>query len=355
MLHIVEPTLHSYAGHCHSLVDALAQALPGTPVTIWAGRGSRPFWSGPGELKPYFYRSLRRLQAFFLYRKLLQSDGKVLISTAGTSDFLTLDWLASKPIPRGKVYLYVHWIGAKTHKADQLRRIAVRQPGLEVLTTTESVAGFFKQLGFCARSVPYPVATDQGPPAVPRSFHRLVVAGAARMDKGFNRIVDLVQDLKLSGSQIPIVVQASATHREKHPADIEAQIDRLNRIGYGPLQVLVDTLTPQAYRALFVGGISVQPYAADAFQDRVSGVTLDAFGAACPVIVTANTWLARAVERYGAGLAVDDLEPAGLRAAIDKVLADYQAYAGHAALGGQAVRAEHSGKAMIDALFNADQ
>lgn len=355
MLHIIEPTLHSYAGHCHSLVDALTQALPGMPVTIWAGRGSRPFWSGPGELKPYFYRSLRRLQAFLLYRKLLQSEGKVLISTAGTSDFLILDWIASKPIPDGKVYLYVHWVGAKTHKADQLRKIAAHQPGLEVLTTTETVAGFFKRLGFRARAVPYPVSTDQGFLAMPRPFRRLVVAGAARMDKGFDRIVDLVEDLKLSDSQLPIVVQVSATHQDKHPADIQAQIDRLHRIGYAHLQVLADTLTPQVYRALFVGGISVQPYAADVFQDRVSGVTLDALGAACPVIVTANTWLARTVEHYGAGIAVNDLAPAGLRVAICAVLADYKAYADHAATAGQAVRAEHSATAMVDALFQSEQ
>ena len=142
-LHIVEPTLHSFAGHCHSLVDALTQAMPHVPVTIWAGRGSQSFWSGAGDLKPYFFRSWRRLQAVWLYRRLLKTDGKILISTAGTSDFLTLDWIESRPIPANKVYLYVHWLGAKTHKTEQLRKISLRQPELEVLTSTKRPLPYF--------------------------------------------------------------------------------------------------------------------------------------------------------------------------------------------------------------------
>ena len=350
-LHIVEPTLHSFAGHCHSLVDALTQAMPHVPVTIWAGRGSQSFWSGAGDLKPYFFRSWRRLQAVWLYRRLIKVDGKILISTAGTSDFLTLDWIASRPIPANKVYLYVHWVGAKTHKAEQLRKVALRQPELEILTTTESVAEFFRTIGFRANAVPYPVSKGSEEVQKPQPFRRLVVAGAARMDKGFDRIVDLVENLKASDANVPIVVQASATHKDKHPSDIAAQIERLVKIGYAPLQLITDTLTPQAYREMFVGGVSVQPYSADAFQDRVSGVTLDALGAGCPVVVTANTWLARTVERYHAGMAAENLTPLGLRAAVDAVIVDYGAFADNAARAGRDVRAMHSADSMVNALF----
>lgn len=351
-LHIVEPTLRSFAGHCHSLVAALTEAMPHVSTTVWAGSGSQSFWSGPGELRPYFYRSLRRLQAFWLYWRLLRTHEKILISTAGTSDFLMLDWVASQPISASTVYLYVHWLGAKTHKTEQLRKIAKRQPGLEVLTTTESVAEFFRDIGFRARAVPYPFSGASNDSTQLRPFRRLVVAGAARMDKGFDRIVELVAELKRTNSMIPIVVQASATHRGTHPSDVSVQIDRLVHIGYAPLELLTDTLSPQAYRALFEGGISVQPYSADAFQDRVSGVTLDALGAGCPVVVTANTWLARKVDDYGAGVAVENLAPISLFSAIEKVMADYGGFAANAVRAGHGIRSEHSANALVTALFS---
>lgn len=353
MLHIVEPTLNSFAGHCHSLVEAVTQAMPETPVTIWAGRGSQAFWSGPGTLKPYFYRTWRRLQAFWLYRKLLRSDDKILISTAGTSDFFTLDWICAKPLRARQVYLYVHWLGAKHHKTEQLRKVAIRQPELEVLTTTETVAAFFRGIGFRAKAVPYPVAVNAAPGAPSASFRRLVVAGAARMDKGFDRVVELVEDLKAHHSTLPIVIQASATHRDKHPPDVAALIDKLVHLDYACLELMTETLTPQAYRALFEGGISLQPYSAQAFQDRVSGVTLDALAAGCPIVTTAHTWLARMVDRHGAGMAAKSLSPKGLREAINAVVTDYGSFAANAARAGQVIRSEHSANAMVHALFSS--
>ncbi|MDD5028439.1 MAG: hypothetical protein PHH58_02895, partial [Rhodoferax sp.] len=114
MLNIVEPTLNSYTGHCYSLVEAIAQAVPGGQVRVWAGTQSQEYWKVQEQIRPYFYRSLRKIQSFFLFRKLLTEPGKVLLSTAGSIDFFMLDWAARGKIPKNKVYLYVHWLGAKT-------------------------------------------------------------------------------------------------------------------------------------------------------------------------------------------------------------------------------------------------
>lgn len=352
ILHIVEPTFNSYAGHCHSLVQALVQGAPGVNVKIWAGKGSEKFWQGQGQLVPYFVKSLRRFQAFFLYKRLLCEPGKILLSTAGTSDLVTLDWVAKDLIPESKVYLYIHWLGSKETKAAKLAAIAKRQPNLEILCTTASGTDFFRELGFRALTVPYPRSSMLTPNYVAQPFSHLLVAGAARRDKGFTRIVDLVESFsRQSKITWPIFVQASATHQNKHAPEIIDEINRLSHAGYQYLNLLQNTLSPTSYQALFPGAISLQPYSENDFQDRVSGVTLDALLAGCPVVVTANTWLARIVSLYGAGVETNDLSPAGLQLAIEKILSDYSGYAQRAASAGQLLHAQHSASVMMDTIF----
>ena len=352
ILHIIEPTFNSYAGHCHSLVQALVQGAPVENVKIWAGKGSEKYWQGRGQLVPYFVKALRRFQAFFLYKRLLCEPGKILLSTAGTSDLITLDWVAKDLIPESKVYLYIHWLGSKETKAAKLAAIAKRQPNLEILCTTASGTDFFKELGFRALTVPYPRSSMLMSNYVAQPFNHLLVAGAARRDKGFNRIVDLVESFsKNSKITWPIFVHASATHQNKHAPEIVDEINRLSHAGYKYLNLLQDTLSPTAYQALFPGAISLQPYSESDFQDRVSGVTLDALLAGCPVVVTANTWLARTVSLYGAGVETNDLSPAGLQIAIEKILSDYSGYAQRAANAGQLLHAQHSVSVMMAAIF----
>jgi glycosyltransferase involved in cell wall biosynthesis len=248
-------------------------------------------------------------------------------------------------------------VGGKAAKAQALSNIAKRQPHLEILTTTPTVAEFFSDLGFHARAVPYPVTRlaleePQSPDTSDASgFQHVLVAGAARLDKGFARIADFVEHLQHMGLQWPVWVQCSATHRDKHSPEIQHHIDRLSQSGYAPLNLLRETLSPDRYRALFKGGISLQPYSAADFQDRVSGVTLDALCAGCPVIVTANTWLARTVLSFGAGVATDDLSPAGLYVAVATLLADYAGFAQRAAAAGRILQDAHSANALINAIF----
>ncbi len=104
--------------------------------------------------------------------------------------------------------------------------------------------------------------------------------------------------------------------------------------------------------AIFSGAISIQPYSASDFEDRVSGVTLDALSAGCPVVVTANTWLGRVVMKHNAGVVTNDLSPPGLRMAVDVVLRDYAGYSRRAAIAGQLLCREHSASEMMTAIFS---
>ncbi len=345
-LHVVEPTLNSYAGHCHSFVEAITQAAPLEKIVIWASRGSESFWHSGGHLEAYFYAPLRKFQAFILYRDLLGKPGKMLIATAGTSDLITLDFVAGGQIPKAKVYLYVHWIGSKASKTAKLAEVARRQPHLEILCPTQEGTDFFARLGFRAHCVSYP-QKKSAPYFDGQPFRHLVVAGAARLDKGFDRIVDLVGELAWVGMTWPISVQVSPTHRNRHPVEISSQIRRLEACNYSPMTLLKKTLPPASYHALFSGGISIQPYSVSEFQDRISGVTLDALSAGCPVVASANTWLSKIVLRYQAGVATSDLSAPGLRAAVETILSDYDGYSRRAFEAGVALREQHSADKLV--------
>lgn len=353
VLNIVEPTLNSYTGHCYSLVEAIAQAAPVDQVRIWAGWESAKFWQGPGQIEPYFYRSIRKFQSYFLFKRLLTEPGKLLLSTAGTSDLILLDSAAQGVIAEKKVYLYVHWLGAKAFKAAKLAKIARNQPHLEILCATASTTSFFKDIGFRATTVAYPRASVELTMQPVQPFRHLLFAGAARLDKGFDRIADLVENLAQTQAEWPIWIQASATHQARHDPAILAQIAKIRQSGYLNLILLENTLSPHDYHAMFPGAISIQPYSASDFEDRVSGVTLDALSAGCPVVVTDNTWLGRIVMKHNAGVATDDLSPSGLKRALEEVLRDYAGYSQRAAQAGQLLRHEYSAGEMMAAIFSS--
>jgi UDP:flavonoid glycosyltransferase YjiC (YdhE family) len=84
--------------------------------------------------------------------------------------------------------------------------------------------------------------------------------------------------------------------------------------------------------------------------DRVSGVTLDALTAGCPVVAVEGTWSARVVERFGAGRVVPDTSPATLLSAVRAVEAGYAALAEGARRAGRVLLEENDARALYDAV-----
>ncbi len=355
-LHIVEPTLTGDTGHCLSLVRSLAgaavQAGAGD-LTLWAGRGAAAAWQGPGRLQTFFHRRWRRLQGLWLLRRLLRQPGRIIVATAGSADLVMADWAASGRIPPRKLYLFVHWVGAKANKVELLRKIARRQPNLQILAPTAAVADLFARCGFQTTVVPYPVEAlaDSEPGAAPGPFRHLLVAGGARMDKGFGRVVDLVEEMHLRGMTLPIVVQTSSEQRHLQDSELARSMARLRRSNYPGLSMRDEAMDPAAYRALFEGAVVIQPYRTRDFSDRVSGVTLDALAAGAPVVTTEGTWMARLVSQMGAGVATADLSANGLLRAVQTVLSDHAGFAARARAASARVRTDHSARGLIDAVL----
>lgn len=323
---IVEPTLENFAGHCYSLVASLCQATD-WPMDIWAARGAESLDFPPHCIvHPVFRRRIRLFQLLGLYRRLVRLSEPIIITTARRSDLILLNLVAAGRLPPERVFLYFHWFRESPKRFHFLQKMAARQPHLVIFGTTESVVDLFRRAGFRQVSLlPYPAPPAAAPDAEV-AFVRLLYAGAARRDKGFRLIVDLVALLADRGENIPITVQVSPEHFGKYDMGTIEDIKRLRSVDYAYLDIVDRTLVPQEYAALFPGSICLQPYDQAEFRDRVSGVTLDALAQGCPVITTAGTWMAGQIEGPGAGIALQSITPGRFLDAAKTIIDRYSEF-----------------------------
>lgn len=337
-VHVVEPTLEGYAGHCYALVRSFCDAAGGRlNVKFWAGRNAANLgFPSHLEVRPYFRRRVRPLQLLMLFRRLLRTgDEPVVVITARRTDLTLAHLVARERLQPGKLFLYFHWFRDTQKRIAYLHKAAAANPQVTILATTESATTIFKSAGFeRVIYLPYPIT------AVPAGggnggFCHLLYAGAARADKGFKDIVDLVELLQRRGMQVLVTVQASAEHYGKYDHATRADLARLERFGYASLRLVRGTLDPVGYADLFRGAICLQPYDKDEFRDRVSGVTQDALIEGAPVIGPAGTWIARQITEQSAGVALRDVGAESMLGAAQTVMASYERYRKNALAAGR--------------------
>ncbi len=335
-LHVVEPTLEDYSGHCHSLVSSLVRASRGRAVELWKGRErigdlAVPMTFGPDvTVHSYFRRRARLQQMLRLLHRLLRKATPLILTTARTRDLVLIALAAPGRVPPDRVFLYFHWLRDTPSKRRLISFIAARQPDLAIFCTTERLVEIFRRCGFRhATMLPYP-APAATRDASPVPFRRLLFAGAARKDKGFGIVVDLVHRLAMTNAEVPVAVQITPDHYGKYDEPTRADIARLEAIRYPPLTLIRETPSPEEYAANFPGSICLQPYDPGEFADRVSGVTLDALAHGCPIVATVGTWTSRLIAPFDAGVAVEAPDATKLHAAVNTLRADYPRYRGNA-------------------------
>lgn len=341
-LHVIEPTLEDYAGHCYGLVRSLCEAANDMRLTLWAGRRAANLeFPSNTELHAHFRRRLRPLQLLLLLRRLLNScDEPIVLTTAKRTDLVLARIAARDTLPPGRLYLYFHWFRDSPAKIAFLRKAATKQPNIAILATTESVAAIFRSAGFAqVIHAPYPLtAMPAQAEAAQRSFRHLLYAGAARQDKGFKYVVDLVELLRERNMTLPVTVQVSAEHYGKYDEPTRDQLRRLEGLDYSFLHLVRDPLAPAGYAELFRGAVCLQPYDREEFKDRVSGVTMDALTAGAPIVATSDSWIARQIGPCEAGMTIEDPQAENMLAAAEAIIASYGRYRDNALAAGQTLR-----------------
>jgi len=355
VVHIIEPTLVSDAGHCSIVVQSLCAAGEGLRFCVWVGQGAQFSWpqSPNVEIRPYFSRRLRRVQAALLYWRLLRSGARVVITTAGRTDLVLLNLVGPKPIPAGRVFLYVHQLRLNPRKEAVLRRLAAQQPHLMLMCTTDEIEQTVKQCGFRHTMVilPLPAQSTYGGATEPSTrFRHVLVAGAARSDKGFSIAVDLIHHLAAEGAALPVSIQTSGDHYGRYDEATQAALARLKDLRYSQLTMLPDTLTRPEYINLFRGAICLQPYDRAEYANKLSGITLDAFTVWAPVVTRSHIWIAKMVERFDAGVVVEEPTSDALYRAIQVVRDAYDHYSANATQAGRTLIKQNQWASLIGLL-----
>ena len=355
VVHIIEPTLVSDAGHCGIVVQSLCAAGQGLRFCVWVGRGARLAWTqNPSvEIRPYFSRRLRRLQAAWLYWRLLRSDARLVITTAGRTDLVLLNLVGPKPIPPGRVFLYVHQLRLDAQKEAAMRRLAIQQPNLILMCTTGEIEKAVRHCGFHHTIVvlPLPAPSTYGGATEPSPrFRHVLVAGAARSDKGFSIAVDLIRYLAAEGATVPMSIQTSGDHYGRYDEATQAALARLKDVRYSHLTILPNTLTRPDYVNLFRGAICLQPYDRTEYANKLSGITLDALAVGAPIVTLSRTWMAKMVEEFDAGVAVEQPTSDALYRALQLVRDKYEQYSASAAQAGLALKKQNQWASLIDML-----
>jgi glycosyltransferase involved in cell wall biosynthesis len=222
-----------------------------------------------------------------------------------------------------------------------------------ILAPTKSVIDVFKRAGFLhAKLAPYPIShIAKNSFSNPVNFSKVLVAGAARQDKGFTNVVDLIEHLATIKAEIPFYIQSSSEHLNKSEVK-RRDIARLKQVKYPTLTICEKTLNESDYLNLFPGSICLQPYDAKDFSDRVSGVTLDSLMAGSPIITTANTWIARCVQRFEAGIILESKTPDEMASALNNIISNYDFYATNAKKASNILQSENDASELLSSLLN---
>ena len=163
-------------------------------------------------------------------------------------------------------------------------------------------------------------SADAAPRAAPHERMRFVSLGNARDEKGFVEILDAIRMLHaddgLDGMEF--VLQSN----DAQP-DVQAAIDAFAREGLPHVTLLPEALSPERYAAeLAAADVVLVPYWRDIYRARTSGVFLEAGAAGKVVITTRDTWMSDELERYGAGILIDDHDARSLAQAIRAAVRD---------------------------------
>lgn len=351
-IEVVEPTLVTEAGHCAALFAGLQAAAPDLTFRLWVDRSAQlPGWETRRVwLRPVFHRRLRKIEAWLLYRRLLQAGALILVPTAGYFDLRALDFAARARIPERRVFLYFHKLRASARRTRALQELARRQPDIELFGTSEEIVDRLRAVGFVHVRRVLPVLAAAAPATTCVEFRHLLSAGAARADKGFTRIVDLVELLTSSGSKLPITVQTSGDHYGRYDEQTLRDLARLRKVNYPALCMLQETLTATQYAALFAGAVCLQPYEPAEYADKMSSVTFDALRAGAPIVTLAGTTMAHIVEQSGAGIVLSDASAPALLQAVNTAVAQYAQLHAKALAAGAQFRPQASWAPLLERL-----
>lgn len=350
---IIEPNLRSPSGHYVDFVRAVGSRAGSVEIEVFAHpEADGMLASIPGVrismARPRVGERLAEWRT--LFRAVLE-DRPFLVLTADGRHAAAISLSAARTgcLPNN-ARLFFHRPPTTLRDKCFLPLAGLARTHALAITPTEMVADALRATGWQrVVCVPYPVVAEKTPPE-PGPFSHLLMAGAARLNKGLDIIAALAVQWAAERRTIPLFVQVSKKHAAKHGHREGAVVETLLTSAY--LGLHTDDAAPDRpeYLARFRGALVLAPYAREQFACQVSGIVLDALLHGAPVIATRGTWSGDQVERFGAGVTIAERTPAALAEAIDKVLANWPAYAANACSAARTLAQEHDPRRLLEVL-----
>lgn len=348
ILNLVETTLHDQTGHSFTYVQCLLQANQEFDFDfhVWMDRrGKQLFTNSNCTAHAYFFRPLRQVQKIFLYRKLLQQAGNLFIGTSELWDLRILAFFAKLNKPKAKVFVHFHQFKQTAKKIACLQKISEANLGFNLATPTDRLSEIFTRNGFKCTTIPCPTYYPTTKEATSTAkFDKVLYAGAARNDKGFPEVVQVVKYNRAQGKNTKFEIQVSPPSSLRYDEPTQAALHILEDIAADNLILHRETLNQEQYLDQFKNSICLLVYKQRDYQDKFSAVALDSFYAGCPIITAKNTWMGDMAERYTAGIALDTYTPESIQQAIEDIAANYAVYNANAKNAAQQLSQLHDPK-----------
>jgi len=347
IVNLIETTLHDQTGHSYTYVQCLLKANAdfNLQFRLWIDRRGKKLFTNPANctIKPYFYRPLRQLQKISLYYKLLRQEGTIFVGTTELWDLRILAWLAAHIKVKAQVILHFHQFNQKPNKLATLDKIAKQNTGFKIIAPTQKLADIFIKHGFndcqaIAFPTYHPIPT---PDNITAKFSKVLYAGAARSDKGFASVVDAIEYNRNCGHKTIFEIQTSPPNSLRYDAETQQALTKLYAIAPENLILNKHTLNAQQYLQQFQNAICLLIYKQQDYQDKFSGIALDAFYAGSPIITAKNTWMGNMAEKYQAGIALSNYAPEAVQAAIEQIAENYVTFHANAKQAAQDLAAKH--------------
>lgn len=379
---ILDPNLRDFLGHHASYDHAVAQAatragysavvlghqdmaetnsalvgearlVPAFAEDIWANDGSRGGFA--------LWRDLRRRNNTFAQAlaRHLPADmpaGSVILAHMITERQIGGLAAHAARLPRGVRlvvllrYQPAFYQGATARRAfRRFESLAARGADICMATDSDRLSARIGRLtSLPVATLPIPHAPAGIPLPDPSAERPLtfVSLGNARGEKGFANILAAARRIAAMpalGQELRFVLQAN------DPSEDVAGILREFRSRPTTNVTLIDKALDHAgYEALLASAdVVLAPYRRDIYEDRTSGVALEAIVTGRPLVCTRATWLSDLLEAHGAGQAIPDNDTEALQAAILAIRGAWPEVAAAAARGAESCRQAHNADRLV--------